>query len=457
MHIRVWTSCLIVFLFHSLCWAEMHALIIGGSGEEFRPKNLFIDDFLNLNKKLSTRNWKTSILFNGQSNKVAGAQLASNANISRELEQLQKNCKSGDEAMIIVDAHGAKPRSDGREKSHSIMTEDQGGYSMDALEPVLTALNKKGCKVALMDLSCYSGNSQKLENSNGCTMTMASREYVGQTCTSSDGLGDFVRNFVAEIPLGTAKIDLQSAYLRARLKNTDSVNLPELSTLPLLAESGWGSFLSKTDPANLDRDPLDSWGLFFDKKENAKSEREKRRNVCADVTYALTSQLDAVISMTEDSARKELQKTRGQIAKQLDDYLKTYREIDELAVTLKNEMPAKNLSYEKGAGMSINSIPVPLMKMYLAFLDSGVNPDSVSWLRPEMKTDLKEILPFKKQIEQKIMGYENKLSKGLKQYAALDTRLHSQVNALIGSERRFYNQFHSRIATKTNPCSGFQL
>ncbi len=93
---------------------------------------------------------------------------------------------SGDQVVIQISTHGAQKNKS--EKSHSVSLpsslNDQNenvpqNFSLDKLMPLLRMLNRKGVKVALLDFSCFSGNSLALALKNVCVVSASNRYTPG--------------------------------------------------------------------------------------------------------------------------------------------------------------------------------------------------------------------------------------------------------------------------------------
>ena len=148
------------------------------------------DAFTELSSSLS-KSWTIDAYIYGKTF-PAGAHGTKRSELLEMLTSL-RNIKTG-KVLFVIEAHGVLRRQG--EKTHSIDIEN-GIFSLDTLEKPIQDLRRRGIQVALVDLTCYSGTTQALEDiRNLCIITDGTVNYVTAS-TDDEDLGFFDRAFVA--------------------------------------------------------------------------------------------------------------------------------------------------------------------------------------------------------------------------------------------------------------------
>lgn len=183
---RVWI-CFILFLSAAAAPAaarQKFLYSLGGAGDAPNQKNIFVENFIQLDTFGKESGWQRDTVFDGEqiADKIAVSSFLGKKNIpdftqknfKNKLNQIisdlhQGKIRAGDQVLITMTTHGAPP--DGTD-SHKVVCID-GDCDMQAIAPVLRELEKAGVKTAVMDLSCYSGQSLKLASDKTCVITGA--------------------------------------------------------------------------------------------------------------------------------------------------------------------------------------------------------------------------------------------------------------------------------------------
>ena len=207
----------------------------------------------------TTNDWKTTISLNGGHKSTealiskrftkadnTGAFTEKNLNdmIADIESKLQDGrLKSGDQLMLLIDTHGAMKTS--KEKTHSVALSEGAAselkglsgahiFSMDKLQKIIDLAAEKGVKLALMDFSCYSGNTLSLlgNNLNKACLISASGpnqySYIeGLDPIRSFPSSSFSGKFVESLKAGK---NLEELFLTAR-KGTSDPDFPMISTV----------------------------------------------------------------------------------------------------------------------------------------------------------------------------------------------------------------------------------
>jgi hypothetical protein len=276
-----------IFISWNLATAENYAVIIGGSGEDFKKENFFLADFDRLNKSLSARGFKVTNVFDSAktANKFQAISATDN-NISNSIKDVMAKAKEGDQVIIMLHTHG-KDNPYFRTIGHDILTES-GDYNLTELVPHLRSTK---AKVLLTDLSCYSGNTQGLieyekrkdleshydragnvfdfyakstplkpqdATKKLCIITAASPKYVS-VCSGNKDSNSFTAAILDELEKNT-KVSAEDLYKRARQKDRSFTNMPQISSFPKTIKTPWDKWLAKTDPAGLADDEFEMEG-----------------------------------------------------------------------------------------------------------------------------------------------------------------------------------------------------
>lgn len=106
------------------------------------------------------------------------------------------------ELAIVLDLHGV-PRKK-HERSHSVLFGD-AELSLDRFRPALRKLRKRGARVVMLDLSCYSGASLPLARDGACVATDGAK--------ASENFPQFLDGFSAKL---APEMSFEDAFLAAR-------------------------------------------------------------------------------------------------------------------------------------------------------------------------------------------------------------------------------------------------
>lgn len=227
---------------------KRYALLAGGSGEE-EKKNFFLEDLSDFRKQLSGRGWDVSV--------VAGPGNATNAAIESALKKTLARAESGEEVLVLFHSHGKARDEDWGQKTHSIVSEDRDasgtaiGFDLDRTSKVIQDASARGVRVAVVDLSCYSGNTQALAGP-ACIVTLAAASYIS-LCSGRPEERHFSSKFF-KLPAPGSAATLESQFLSARREDRDSINLPQISSRTTPGQKTWETFLREADPLDVSED-----------------------------------------------------------------------------------------------------------------------------------------------------------------------------------------------------------
>lgn len=177
---------------------------LGGGGEPEGDTTIFDAEIKRVGSFTNNSDWETTVSFNGGHSKTeeiiktkmskardAGPFIESNYNalMDEVIAKLETGeLKSGDQLMMAIDTHGAK-RSSGKnaEKTHKValsygvakeLTNLTGASTvdLDKLDKIIELAAKNNVRLAVADLSCYSGNLLNLKNDKVCLISASGPE-----------------------------------------------------------------------------------------------------------------------------------------------------------------------------------------------------------------------------------------------------------------------------------------
>ncbi len=217
----------------SSAWADSpdthnFLFVVGGSGDPAGDSTIFDTEIASIGPLAKSSAWSTTLLYDGdRSGSKAAAKNAfgqdaktfTQQNFSAAIQQYEtllqeKKIKAGDEFLLVVDTHGAQ--HDPKELSHSVVSEDEALLPLDQIQTLRDHLQAAGAKVAIIDLSCFSGSTQALANDNTCVIASTDKDMFGYGLTSP-------------IDLFQPGNNLEQNFISMRMKD-QSAQFPNIST-----------------------------------------------------------------------------------------------------------------------------------------------------------------------------------------------------------------------------------
>lgn len=211
---------LLLFVALVLVMSAAHAkkkevIFFGGGGEPAGDSTIFDRGVSSFMPFIPGSGWTVRPYFNGghrRSENIARMKFGNknkpmtSQNVRAEIMNLRKriesgDLKQGDQLMMTIYTHGATPKKG--QKSHSVSTTD-GTFDLDEIIALRDIAERKGVKLAIVDMSCHSGNSLNLASDKTCVVS-ATGEGLGYN-TSSESMGmNLIRGS-----------SLEMAFIRAR-------------------------------------------------------------------------------------------------------------------------------------------------------------------------------------------------------------------------------------------------
>lgn len=242
-------TALILSIATTSAFAANHMLVIGGGGEPAGSSTNFDRRIGQLGLNLQETKWNYEISFNGghstteqilRTNYPSPAAPITDFTVE-EYNRLLKDyknkilsgkIKAGDQLMVLTSSHGSANTKG--TLTHSIAA--KGGpitdynslkgsaiVNLDHLAEIVKLTNERGIKLAIVDLSCHSGNTQALKknNPNACIITSTGPIHYGFS-----GQSAFTEKFIQNLKAGT---NLEEAFLKGRIQSSDPA-YPMIST-----------------------------------------------------------------------------------------------------------------------------------------------------------------------------------------------------------------------------------
>lgn len=243
---RAWS--LLLLLVTATAQAGNHLLYLGGGGEASDKRDTIFDaSFEAYMKNARAANWSVDARFNGGHEKseallaqVTGARStgpltaatyaeAVRATIAEyEAKFQQGKLGPNDQLMVVIDSHGSSATE--KEKTHSVGVGHSKStqkldsmVSLDTLAPLIAIAQKSGLKLAIVDMSCRSGSSQRFlptsaPNDSVCIVSASGPEEYAW--------GSFSSALTDRFKPGTS---LEDAFLQARAAQYEPA-FPMIST-----------------------------------------------------------------------------------------------------------------------------------------------------------------------------------------------------------------------------------
>lgn len=361
-------------------------------------------------------------------------------NFNDELERIQKLAQSKklgpkDKVLLVIDSHGSPSKSS--ELTHTITT-GKGRLSLDKLKATRNVLEKAGVPFAIIDLSCFSGETQHLATERTCVISAASFNSTSTT--------DMTTAFFKPFKEG---LSLEEVFLRARRENARS-DMPLISTR--------ASHRAEQTLSDLTRH------LVYRKSDD--TDEMFRRRLLSSCTNAWRSfaYLTAQVKMIEDATAKasvaRLEAALKAYSEKIDGLLRRQTEIELLG---KNE---EKFSYSFGAGehhfvYKWHELVSTDVKRLREVWGENNNPQASETDRAVAQ----QLLQVADKMEKRIGELQgDRVYKGLmsfeKSFQNLGRALEDDVKILVAEERQLYEVLYDQ-SRKTSPgkeaCREFTL
>lgn len=239
---------LLILLVCSTTYAKNYMALMGGGGEPAGDKTIFDDEIKGVSFFLKNNNWSPTISYNGGHKKteeiLKPLQTKMSSPITRftpnnyekiisEYEQKIKSGQitRGDQVVLYISSHGAI--NAGKDTTHKISTSGERAkdlihltgsqlVSLDRLKNLSQLAQSKGIKLGIIDMSCHSGSTQALANSNTCVISSTGPNHFAWGGTPTTFAAQFARN----MKKGQS---LEDTFIKANKVKSD-VSFPMISS-----------------------------------------------------------------------------------------------------------------------------------------------------------------------------------------------------------------------------------
>jgi hypothetical protein len=225
------------------------ALVIGG-GCHRTLRDEMAKETININKSLTSRGWNLQNLYGDQTNSSDLKGLAdatfSKKNLLEYLEKNSRELKKRDKFLLNIITHGG-PRKD---NNHAICLGD--GTSLNLNDPEIHAhlrkMRKNGVEMGFIDNSCYGGESVKLFDDYGCTITSTIPQFPAYaTYATNENFRFGISSILNEqIQSGrNASLSMEDIYIES-LIDFGKKDENEILNFPLMSGDVVGEKMSST-------------------------------------------------------------------------------------------------------------------------------------------------------------------------------------------------------------------
>ncbi len=463
---------------------EKQLYLFGGGGDPEGEGTIFDDDLEALSRFSNEKNtsWKTKYTFDG-GHSVTESKLRkkfkkenslgdfTEENFHSTLMIIQKKMetnelKSGDQLLLVMDSHGA-PKSP-KEKSHMVFSTSEDGekekkISMDDFEKIANLAKEKGVKLALLDLSCYSGNTLKIKNKDICIISGTGENEYGYSepdGSPRNALTTFEGRFLDGMKSGE---NLENLFLKSRLGSVLQ-DFPMISTdSGIIVNDLIYKMLSPYFIYNDDRifDFSNSYNAkniddAICKTQNEFSEIKKRINEMSNIS----------------SISKNILNTTG-LGKALDAYRayqlefeKVYSDsltaANEVKETILRDYPNEAELFNKEEGISILSLTVEREKSMAIFKEQVTVEKNIFFKSTfqKMYDDLARKNEICKDISGKISTISKEKIEKFKKYYMKSDKTDKLAEKVAIEAKTLYDNLYrtdSGNRPKNNPCKDFVL
>ena len=231
--------------------------LLGGGGEPHGESTMFDNDLKQIGSftRSSKNGWETTVSFNGGHKKTEEILATKMGNVKNKgpftesnynelIDEMIKKIETGeltagDQLMVNIDTHGSRKRN---EKTHSIALAGSPlsdlktlsgaeTVDLDRLEKLANLAAEKGVKLALIDMSCFSGNLHNIKNDKVCFISATGAEQYSYSGTVDMWLftltNTFSGQFYDQLKKGR---NLEEIFLKARLQDR-SPEFPMISSM----------------------------------------------------------------------------------------------------------------------------------------------------------------------------------------------------------------------------------
>ena len=467
-----------LFLSTTTVFAENHILVIGGGGEPVGSSTNFDRRIGQLGLNLQETNWKYEISFNGghstteqilktnYPSPVAPITEFTVDEYNRLLKDyknkiLSGKIKAGDQLMVLTSSHGSA-KAKGM-TTHAISAKSgpitdynslkgSATVNLDLLGDIVKLTNERGIKLAIVDLSCHSGNTQALKKNapNACIITSTGPIHYGFS-----GVSAFTEKFIQNLKAGT---NLEEAFLKGRIQSSDPA-YPMIST-------------EANDQIVKDVYESITPYLYYYNPKTDKMTDYIVETANRDLMCKRENDFKKLISQIENLQSVFNSKANGFNAEALKDLLVNYKQSQDQVLKASQAMGADNLSKREVFTLPANTKPITGFKLEYSWkelLELDVDKRIADYEKfkqfsssPVAKADNQAAIDFLKTVNEKkqsIIRQHPKLKNFKDNVKSLVTGMNNSrklADQVAVQERQLYEELYRRKQNSSNnPCRNF--
>lgn len=462
--------------------------LLGGGGEPSGISTIFDSDLDLAAKFVNNSEWDTTVSFNG-GHKIteniirtkfgharnAGSFVEKNYNnlLDEMINKIKDGeLKSGDQLMVTINSHGSKKY--GNEKTHHIALsygeaknlqylDDAISVSLDKLEQLASLASKAKVKLAIIDLSCFSGNTLTIKNDNVCVISASGTEQYGYTAPYIPiYFGNLTFAFGPEFFSSLKKgRNLEDVYLRARvigeLPDFPMISTPEgieINNMMYKLITPYLNYNSDKDRRITDfRDMYSEQNTEFEKKRcDLRGNFEQFQNLL-DQLSPLESALDYlnIDNLYIARLKNALKNYRIYQLQYEHSIQNTFNVKSEIFKILNRDFPNDQNIWEPYDVLTLLTLDVNSTLKQFSKVDLD-NPNN------EFLANLKKLQKITSHVQMTLSAESRKKLNDHKMFFAKHDKSQELASAVSVAAKKVYNNLYESIKSKkSNPCRDFIL
>jgi hypothetical protein len=260
-------------------------------------------------------NWKSTMIFGRGDVDVPGSMPATFSNIATQLKATTARAKPEDQVLIYILGYGLSRRPN-EQRTHDLLIEGGKRLDLDLLEEAVSPMIARQVRVAVIDLSCFSGTTQLIAvDLPGTCVISSSTAHYEAVAISRGNPSNFMDKFSQQhLDPAAGSLSLEEEFLLTR---SDRFNLAHISSLDTPGLEWVAYWQRQTDPASIRRpERLQTVGWKCDDCE--------KTALIEEVEVAF----DGVTRIADSALATKLMSYRDRIHIGIRAYYSTYKELE---------------------------------------------------------------------------------------------------------------------------------
>lgn len=450
---------------------KKHLYIMGGGGEPEGEKTIFDYSLEKLATFSNSPGWDTKVSFNGghaTTEKIIKDKMKKAKNVgpfvrknyNDLIEDMITKINNGtltknDQLMLTINTHGS-PAASG-ESVHKIALaygesvsarelNEKNSVNMDRLQTLINLAEAKNVKLAILDMSCFSGNLQKLKGPKACLISSTGPDNYGY-----EGVDTFTTALYEKMKPGK---NLEEIFLEAR-KVGPYADFPMISTPAGRAVNE--VFYSKVSPFFTYNDSTtNDFSYLYDVTKID----EFKAAVCS--VNNVQQDMQAFIKKIKDMELAASHILEKDLKAAVDNYYKfqkqyeiaiagLYEANEEVKKILERDFPNKKELWKDFSGMDMVTYD---FEAQAEEVKQNLGSESMKTLLAKTLEQVK----ISKQLNSKIPStIKDKFRKYKSAVANVEKTKLLAVKVSIEAKKLYENLYKSKMSEKSNPCKDFVL